>query len=49
MLTVRETSENRVGRLECGADDYLVESVIPVELVTLVHALLPRVAIDELT
>jgi two-component system response regulator MprA len=43
MLTARDTIENRVEGLECGADDYLVKPFAPSELVARVHALLRRV------
>jgi two-component system response regulator MprA len=43
MLTARAAIENRVEGLESGADDYLVKSFAPAELVAHVHAMLRRV------
>ena len=47
MLTARDTVENRVEGLECGADDYLVKPFAPVELVARVHALFRRAQVDK--
>jgi DNA-binding response OmpR family regulator len=47
MLTARDTVENRVAGLDCGADDYLVKSFDFRELLARVRALLRRVPVMQ--
>lgn len=42
MLTARDTVEDRVQGLDCGADDYLIKPFAPAELLARIHALLRR-------